>query len=72
MKEFWQTFFKKGLLLNAVHISLVVGTVLNAVNQGETIWRGGDIVLTQFAFNYLVPFLVSSYSASKQEMRRNR
>jgi hypothetical protein len=46
----------------AIPIALVVGTLLSVVNQGAVI-AGGDYtadVWARVAFNYAVPFLVSS------------
>lgn len=53
---------------NAIKVALVVGTLLNLINQwdaitGEAPWRFGLALL-----NYLVPFSVASYSAAKQRL----
>ena len=50
---------------NAIRVSLFVGTCLNAINQGAQIWHGDGIEWGRFLLNYAVPFLVSSYSASR-------
>jgi hypothetical protein len=50
---------------NALRISLVVGTVLNLINQGEQLLAGQGILLSQAALNYMVPFLVASYSGAR-------
>ena len=49
----------------AAKVSLFVGSCLNAINQGPAIWRGEPVQWGKFALNFLVPFLVSSYSAAK-------
>ncbi|MDE2623638.1 MAG: nitrate/nitrite transporter NrtS [Betaproteobacteria bacterium] len=49
----------------AIRVSLFVGSCLNAINQGPAIWRGEPVEWGKFALNFLVPFLVSSYSAAK-------
>jgi hypothetical protein len=56
------------LLRNSIKVALVVGTLLNLINQwhalfGEQEWRWGMALL-----NYLVPFSVASYSAAKQRL----
>lgn len=53
------------VLRNAGKVSLVVGTCLNLINQGPTIYHGGDPEWGKLALNYTVPLLVSSYSAAK-------
>jgi hypothetical protein len=51
------------ILTRSLMVTLVVGTLLNAINQGPEIWRGEPPVLWKLALTYAVPFLVSSYSA---------
>lgn len=43
-------------------VALVVGTILSVVNQGAVIVGGDATAMTwvRIAFNYLVPFMVSS------------
>lgn len=49
----------------ALRVSLLVGTVLNLVNNGERLWMGHGVNLWQLAMNYIVPFCVSAYSAAR-------
>ena len=53
------------VIANAIRVSLVVGTCLNVINQGPTVWRGAGIEWTKFLLNFAVPYLVASYSAAK-------
>lgn len=55
---------------NAAQVSAVVGTVLNLVNQGASIWEGHDISWLHLAMNYIVPYCVASYSAARNELSR--
>lgn len=55
---------------NAGRISLIVGTLLNVINQGEAFIYGASISWPHVFLNYLVPFCVASYSAYKNEQRR--
>lgn len=50
---------------NAIKVSLFVGTCLNAINQGAAIWQGTGVEWSKVVLNYVVPFLVASYSAAK-------
>ena len=54
----------------AMKVSLVVGTVLNVINNGEQLWAGHGVSVWRVALNYVVPFCVSSYSAARNEARR--
>ena len=51
----------------AVMISLFVGTLLNLINQGEVIFAADwdSLNLTKVLLTYLVPFVVSLYTAVK-------
>lgn len=53
------------VVANAIRVSLVVGTCLNGINQGPNLWHGEAVEWTKVALNYVVPYLVASYSASK-------
>lgn len=55
---------------NSFKIALVVGTVLNLINQGEGLLNGGDISWFHVLLNYLVPYCVAGYSAAKNEIDR--
>lgn len=44
-------------------IAAIVGTVLNAVNQGPEIVRGDWPVVWKLVLTYLVPFAVASYGS---------
>ena len=51
---------------------MVVGTVLNLINNGEQLWTHHTVNLWQAALNFVVPFCVSSYSAARNEAQRER
>ncbi len=55
---------------NAAKIALVVGTLLNAINQGGAVLAGGDISLVHLALNYLVPYAVATYSAVQLRLQQ--
>jgi len=44
-------------------IALIVGTLLNLLNQGDFLLAGSDINWLKVALTYCVPFFVSSYGA---------
>ena len=60
-----RTMFNRPVVKNAVRVSLLVGTCLNLINQGAALWAGAGIVWGKIILNYLVPYLVASYSAAK-------
>lgn len=60
------------IVWSALKVSLVVGTVLNVINNGEQFWMHRPVNLWQAALNFVVPFCVSSYSAARNEAQRAR
>ncbi|MDZ4729523.1 MAG: nitrate/nitrite transporter NrtS [Xanthomonadales bacterium] len=65
-----QLAFSARIMRNALKVSLVVGTLLNCLNQGEAILAGGAISWFHLVMNYMVPFCVANYSAAKNEKMR--
>jgi hypothetical protein len=44
-------------------VALIVGTALNAINQGDALVGGQPLVLWKIALTYFVPFAVASYGS---------
>lgn len=53
------------VIINALKVALVVGSCLNAINQGPQLWQGEGVEWNNVALNYVVPYLVASYSAAR-------
>lgn len=60
--------FSARIARQAAQVSLVVGTVLNAVNQGPELLHHGQVSWPRVAMNYVVPWCVSAFSAARQAM----
>jgi hypothetical protein len=60
----------RSTVLGGLGIAAVVGTLLNAINQGDRLLalRLDDVVWWKVALTYLVPFLVSVFSAARVRM----
>ncbi len=65
-----RTACQRPTVLAALRVALVVGTVLNLINQGGRVVDGQPLSWFHVALNYLVPYCVSSYSAARNELRR--
>jgi len=72
MREFFAACMKPSIRRQALKVSLFVGTLLNLINQAGPLWNGASPSWPHIFLNYLVPFCVSSYSAAKNEIARNR
>ena len=66
-----QTACQRPIVLAAIKVALVVGTILNLINQGGRLLDGLSPSWFHVALNYLVPYCVSSYSAARNELRRS-
>ncbi len=69
-KTFLQTLAAPSILLGAAKVALVVGVILNSINQGPALWHGAEVSWWHVLLNFAVPFCVSSYSAAKNQMGR--
>ena len=67
--SYWQRFFRAmaspKIAGNATKVSLVVGTMLNLINQGEYLLAGHGLMIGHVLLNYLVPFCVACYSGAR-------
>jgi hypothetical protein len=54
----------------ALRASLVVGTLLNLINQGDALLAGRPVVVGKLLLTYVVPYCVSTYSATSISLRR--
>ncbi len=51
------------IVKRSLAVAAVVGTVLNAINQGDVLLAGGAVDWLKAGLTYLVPFCVASYGA---------
>jgi hypothetical protein len=52
-----------GVPRRSLWVGLIVGTVLNMINQGDTLLSGHRLDFAKLALTYVVPYLVSTYGA---------
>lgn len=74
MQTLFQVACSGRIVKNALRIALVVGTILNLVNQGGALLLEAGVSWIHLVLNYVVPYCVATYSAAKNEMtpRGNR
>jgi hypothetical protein len=61
-----------GVPMRSFIVALVVGTILNLINQGDALFSGGRLDLTKALLTYLVPYCVATYGAVSYRMRTTR
>lgn len=59
-----------GIPLRSAYVALVVGTVLNLINQGDAIFTGNSINWIKIVLTYFVPYAVSTYGAVSYRLSR--
>lgn len=50
-------------LRRSLGVALIVGTLLNAINQGDVLLAGGELSVIKMVLTYAVPFCVATYGA---------
>ncbi len=71
MDEFLKVALSGPVRVRAIKVALVVGTLLNLINQGDTL-LAGTFNLAKILATYLVPYCVSTYSAASVVVDQNR
>jgi hypothetical protein len=52
-----------GVPQRSLWVALIVGTILNLINQGDALIAGRPIDIVKLVLTYLVPYFVSTYGA---------
>jgi len=72
MSSLLQCVVRAHIVGNATKVALVVGTILNLINQGNALFGSETISWPHMFLNYLVPYCVASYSAAKNELAHHK
>ena len=59
-----------GIPLRSLRIALVVGSILNLINQGDALFSDAPVNWWKVTLTYLVPYLVSTYGVVAFRMAR--
>ena len=62
-KEALAGVFSGPVLLRSGLVAVIVGSILNTINQGDVILSGGAPEIWKIALTFCVPFFVASYGA---------
>ncbi len=73
MKGLWRAACRcavsDGVPRRSLIVALVVGTVLNVINQGDAMLAGGPIDWTKLLLTFAVPYCVSTYGAVSYHLK---
>jgi hypothetical protein len=60
----------EGVPRRSLTVALVVGTVLNLINQGDALIGMASINWLKLVLTYCVPYIVCTYGAVAQQLRK--
>jgi hypothetical protein len=72
LKLAWQFALSDGVPRRSLYVALIVGTILNLINQGDAILAGGPINWAKVVLTFAVPYLVSTYGAVSYRLTRRQ
>jgi hypothetical protein len=67
--RFWRCCVADGIPRRSFVVALVVGTILNLINQGDALLSGATLNLTKLLLTYAVPYCVATYGAVSYSYR---
>ena len=56
------------MVIRAFKVTVVVGTILVAINHGDVFLNGGEINWFKIILTYMVPYAVATYAAAMQRV----
>lgn len=72
MKDILRVAMSADIVRAASQAAIVVGTALNMINQGSGWLSGGEISVGALLLNYVIPYSVATYSASRTRLMDGR
>ena len=58
-----------GVPIRSLYVALIVGTVLNIINQGDALLGAAPFSWVKIVLTYIVPYCVCTYGAVSFRMR---
>ena len=62
-KLIWSYAVSEGVPQRSLWVALIVGTILNLINQGDTLVSGRPLDVVKLVLTYIVPYFVATYGA---------
>ena len=62
-KQYWVYCVSGGVPRRSLIVSVVVGSVLNLINQGDALLGGEPVNIAKIVLTYIVPYVVATYGA---------
>jgi hypothetical protein len=71
-KAAWVCAVSDGVPRRSLWVALIVGTLLNLINQGDALVAGRPLDLGKLVLTYVVPYFVCTYGAVSLRLRAER
>jgi len=68
----WRYCFSDGVPRRSAQIALIVGTLLNLINQGDAFLGHGHVSIVKLVLTFAVPYCVATYGAVSYRLTRER
>jgi len=65
----WRYCVSDGVPKRSLIVALVVGAVLNLINQGDVLFAGARPNLLKLILTFVVPYVVATYGAASYRLR---
>ena len=65
----WRCCISDGVPKRSFIVALIVGTILNLINQGDVLFAGGRLNFWKLFLTYAVPYAVATYGAVSYRLR---
>jgi hypothetical protein len=62
-RAIWQCIIAPGVPRRSLAAAVVVGTILNLINQGDALFGGRGLDWLKLGLTYIVPYGVATYGA---------
>jgi hypothetical protein len=65
----WRCCVSDGVPKRSLIVALIVGTILNLINQGDVLFGGGRLNLWKLILTFAVPYAVATYGTVSYRFR---
>jgi hypothetical protein len=72
VKQVWRYSISDGVPRRSLIVALVVGTIVNLINQGDAMVVGHPLDITKLLATYIVSYLVGTYGAVSYRLHTDR
>ena len=65
----WRCCISDGVPKRSLMVALIIGTILNLINQGDVLFAGGRLNIWKLLLTCAVPYAVATYGAVSYRLR---